>query len=104
MLFDRLGLPRPTLQREVVLDGGVVARADFAWEEQGVLGEFDGRIKYGRLLRPGQDPGDAVFSEKRREDELRDAGWGVVRWVRDDLQKPDRLGARVWRALQRGRR
>ncbi len=69
-----------------------------------MLGEFDGRVKYGRLLRPRQDPGDVVFAEKRREDEMRDAGWGVVRWVWADLADPDRLGARVRRALQRGRR
>ncbi len=42
------------------------------------MGEFDGRIKYGRLLRPGQEAGDAVFEEKRREDAIRDEGWKVV--------------------------
>ena len=56
-----------------------------------MLGEFDGRVKYGRLLRPGQEPGDAVFEEKRREDAIRDEGWGVVRWVWSDLQVPHRL-------------
>ncbi|MGY1671234.1 hypothetical protein [Geodermatophilus sp. SYSU D00710] len=60
-------------------------------------------MKYGRLLRPGQDPGDAVFDEKRREDAIRDEGWGVVRWTWADLV-PAVLGPRLRRALERGRR
>jgi hypothetical protein len=69
-----------------------------------VVGEFDGRVKYGRLLRPGQGPGDAVFEEKRREDAIRDEGWGVVRWTWSDLAVPERLDERLRRALQRGSR
>jgi hypothetical protein len=104
LVLHRLGLPPSSLQFQVV-DGGVrLGRADFAWEEEGVLGEFDGRVKYGRLLRPGQDPGDAVFEEKLREDAFRDLGWGVVRWVWSEIDRPDRLGARVRRALDRSRR
>jgi hypothetical protein len=45
------------------------------------VAEFDGRMKYGRLLRPGQEAGDAVFDEKRREDAIPDESWGVVRWT-----------------------
>ena len=67
-----------------------------------MLGEFDGRIKYGRLLRPGEEPGDAVFAEKRREDAIRDELWGVVRWAWSDLHVPHRFAARVRRALERG--
>jgi hypothetical protein len=66
-----------------------------------VLGEFDGRVEYGRLLRPGQAPGDAVFEEKRREDALRDERWGMVRWVWDELGS-SALVARWRRALERG--
>jgi hypothetical protein len=99
-----LGLLPPTLQYPVRSTAGVfLGRADFAWEEAGVIGEFDGRVKYGRLLRPGQDPGDAVFQEKRREDAMRDAGWEVVRWTWGDLAAPDELGDRVRRAHERGR-
>jgi hypothetical protein len=65
------------------------------------VGEFDGRIKYGRLLRPGQDAGDAVFAEKRREDAIRDEDWGVVRWVWSDLERPDRFAGRVRLARER---
>jgi hypothetical protein len=71
--LQRLGLMPSTLQLDVRAgDGQLIGRADFAWEAERVVGEFDGRIKYGRLLRPGQDPGDVVFEEKRREDAVRD--------------------------------
>ena len=77
---------------------------DVAWEADRVVGEFDGRMKYGRLLRPGQDPGEAVFEEKRREDAIRDEGWDVVRWTWPDLKDAQRLGERVQRARSRGSR
>lgn len=80
------GLPMPRLQFEVYGGGRLVGITDFAWPEHGLLGEFDGRVKYGRLLRPGETAGDAVFREKRREDELRRVtGWRMVRLTWDDL-------------------
>jgi hypothetical protein len=102
VLLERLGLAPSALQFEVLDDrGDFVARTDFAWERQRVVGEFDGRVKYGRLLRPGQEPGDAVFEEKRREDDIRAENWGVVRWTWSDLQAPEALARRVRRALGR---
>jgi hypothetical protein len=103
VLLARMGLAPSVLQLRVHGGGSFLGRADFGWEEERVLGEFDGRVKYGRLLRPGQMPGDAVFEEKRREDLLRDEDWGVVRWTWNDL-RPEVLGPRVHRALERGRR
>ena len=44
-------------------------------------------MKYGRSLRPGQDPGEAVYREKRREDALHDLGLQVVRWTWDELSR-----------------
>jgi hypothetical protein len=103
VVLHRLRLPPTDLQFEVRgADGQLVGRTDFVWEDAQLVGEFDGRVKYGRLLRPGQDPGDAVFEEKRREDAIRDEGWGVVRWTWSDLSHPDRLGQRVRRARDRG--
>jgi len=102
VLLHRLGVAPSGLQFSISTpQGGFVARTDFVWEEQRLVGEFDGRIKYGRLLRPGQDPGDAVFEEKQREDAIRDEGYSVVRWIWGELQRPVRLGARVERALGR---
>jgi hypothetical protein len=104
VILHRWGLAPSALQFEVnAPDGRFLGRTDFAWEERQVVGEFDGRVKYGRLLRPGQDPGDAVFEEKRREDEIRDEGWGVIRWVWGELAVPHRFAGRVRRSLERRR-
>jgi len=80
------GLPAPTPQWEIWHQGVLLGRTDFAWPEQGLAAEFDGRVKYGRLLLPGQTPGEAVFAEKVREDAIRAAGWMVKRWYWDDLK------------------
>ncbi|SFL22579.1 type IV toxin-antitoxin system AbiEi family antitoxin domain-containing protein [Geodermatophilus ruber] len=103
VILHRWKLAPSALQFEVRRDGLLIARTDFAWEDERLVGEFDGRIKYGRLLRPGQDPGDAVFAEKRREDGIRDEDWSVTRWVWAELQRPHRLAAKVRRARERAR-
>src|SRR5262249_6479637 len=60
--LDRPGLPPPLLQWEAWDVGGrLIGRVDFAWPERRVVGEFDGRLKYGRLVPAGQLPGDVVF-------------------------------------------
>jgi hypothetical protein len=92
----RAGLPAPALQYRT---SGF--RCDFGWEEHGTVAEFDGRIKYGRCLRPGQDPGDAVFEEKVREDALRDRGLQVVRWIWAELGSFDAPAGRLRRAFAR---
>ena len=84
------GLPEPVLQFEVRDEWGVVIGiADLAWPEHGVLGEFDGKVKSQRLILPGETPGDAVFREKRREDDMRRiTGWSFVRLIWWDLGRP----------------
>jgi len=103
-VLQEQGVPRPELQY-VVHDrhGGFVARTDFGWPELRTLGEFDGRVKYGRALRVGQDLEQVLFDEKVREDALRDCGWQVVRWTSPDLRQPQALVARLTRAFARGR-
>ena len=97
------GLAPPELQFEVFdADGCLLGRCDFAWPEHKTLGEFDGRIKYGRLRQPGETEADAVHREKLREDALRDHGWQVVRWVWDDLRRPQVIADRLRRAFARG--
>lgn len=102
-LFRSFGLPQPELQYEVRrADGSIAGVTDWAWPEFGLLGEFDGRVKYGRLLKPGQDPGDVVFEEKRREDELRElTGFWMIRLIWSDFANPAVTAARMRRALRR---
>jgi predicted transcriptional regulator of viral defense system len=105
VLIHRLGLPAPTLQLPVLrADGSLIGKADFGWEAVRTLGEFDGRVKYGRLLRPGQTAGDATYEEKLREDEMRDRDWEMARWTWFDLDRPAVVGGRLQRAFDRGRR
>jgi hypothetical protein len=105
VLIHRLGLPAPDLQVKAFrADGVSLGRCDFGWEEERTVAEFDGRVKYGRLLRPGQDPGDAVFDEKLREDAIRDTGREVARWTWADLATPRTVGDRLRRVFARGRR
>jgi hypothetical protein len=96
------GLPAPVPQREIYgSDGRLVGRVDFCWEEQQTVGEFDGKIKYGRLLKPGQAVEEVLFEEKRREDALRDLGWQIVRWLWADLYRQSVIRDRVLRAFAR---
>lgn len=96
------GLPAPVLQYEVLdADGRLVGITDFAWPEHGLLGEFDGKVKYGRLLRQGEQPGDAVFREKVREDLLREVtGWAMIRIIWADLYHPAATAARIRHQLR----
>ena len=80
--FFRYGVPMPELQCRVVDDRGrLIGVADFGWEEYRHLGEFDGKVKYQKLLRPGESPSDCVFREKRREDQMRAEGRGLSRFI-----------------------
>jgi hypothetical protein len=101
-LFWTLGLPAPQCQFKIYDSlGALVARCDWGWPRHGLLGEFDGRQKYGRLLKPGEDPGDVMFAEKRREDLVRElTGMRMVRLVWDDYDRPRLTGDRLSRLMR----
>ncbi|GAB3197080.1 hypothetical protein GCM10027062_07920 [Nocardioides hungaricus] len=102
-LFRTHHLPAPVLQYEVHdATGNLIGICDWGWPALGLLGEFDGRIKYGRLLREGQEPGEVVFAEKIREDALREAtGYGMFRLIWADYDEPGRTVARISRLARR---
>ncbi|MGD9960361.1 type IV toxin-antitoxin system AbiEi family antitoxin domain-containing protein [Nocardioides sp.] len=102
-LFWAAHLPAPLLQFTVYDErGNLVGTCDWGWPDHGLLGEFDGRIKYGRLVQPGQSAGDVVFSEKQREDLLREVtGWPMVRLIWEDLNRPNLTTQRMRRFLHR---
>jgi hypothetical protein len=89
----RAGLPKPRLQVHIwSADGFYLGRVDFWFEEFRTVGEFDGRVKYGRMLAEkdlaenvAEKIGRIVFEEKRREDAIRALPLSVGRWVWDDI-------------------
>nr|WP_227464266.1 type IV toxin-antitoxin system AbiEi family antitoxin domain-containing protein [Nocardioides lijunqiniae] len=99
-LLWREGLPRPVLQYPV-WDGDVlVGTVDAVWPELGVMAEFDGKVKYGRLAKPGQSAADVVFAEKVREDRIRElTGFRVIRPIWSDLDRPALLAQRLRRLM-----
>lgn len=101
-MFRGSGIPAPILQFEIRdADGELIATSDWGWPEENVYGEFDGRFKYGRLLRPGQEPGEVVFAEKQREDSIRETTRGrMIRIIWTDFDRPRLLAQRVMRALR----
>ena len=70
-------VPAPSVAHWVRGASGIWYVADFARVERRVLGEADGTGKYG------DDPRTAtrtLRAERRRQRDLEDAGWSVVRW------------------------
>lgn len=97
----RAGLPVPELQHELFdSDGVFVARPDFLWPALHLAGEVDGKGKYGAMLRPGQDPVDAIMAEKRREESIRQLGYWVVRWDWNMAWQPENLASMLRRAMR----
>ncbi len=87
LLLHASRLPLPTAQYRVRdATGREVARVDFAWPEQRVAVEYEGRW-HGR---PQQ-----VALDRARLNRLTAAGWRVVFVTAEDLRDPDRLVARV---------
>ena len=104
-LMYRHGFPIPVLQREFHgPDGRLLGRTDFYWEEEKLVGEFDGAVKYGSPLGGNQQPGrDALLREKRREDAIRATGVGFVRWSWADIQSsPQDADGLVQRLVRAG--
>ncbi|NCT92208.1 type IV toxin-antitoxin system AbiEi family antitoxin domain-containing protein [Cellulomonas sp. APG4] len=103
VVLHAFGIPRA--ERQVTLRDaeGDVGRVDFLWPEHGVVGEFDGRVKYGRSNPSGRAPEDVLWREKLREDRLRALGLAVVRWTTDDLRVPTAWISRLRAALTGGR-
>jgi very-short-patch-repair endonuclease len=90
LLLLRSSLPAPVAQFEVRQDGRFVARVDFAWPDAKVAVEYEGAW-HGQPQHVGRD--------RRRLNELREAGWVVVFVTAADMHDPVRLIARVTACL-----
>lgn len=96
-LILNAGLPAPELQYPIHDGSGrEVARVDFAWPALGVFLEFDGKVKYEKLLKPGQRASDVVIAERDRERLIcRLTGWRCIRIVWADLERALRTVALI---------
>lgn len=82
--------------------GRLAGIVDMVLIEQGVMVEFDGRIKYGRLLKPGQTISDVIEAERHREVVLEElTGLSMLRLIWNDLEHPDQIDRRVKRLAAR---
>jgi hypothetical protein len=101
-LCFRNSLPMPEPQYPVQ-DGAVeVARLDFAWPARRKYAECDGKAKYKKLLKPGQDVTEVVLREKERERLVRRLiGFDGERFTwADVLHHERRTVARLWQFLE----
>jgi hypothetical protein len=90
LLMGRWRLPAPVAQFVVRHHGRFVARVDFGWPALRVAVEYDGlwHAEDGQFAR-----------DRRRLNDLREAGWTVVFVTAADLRDPDGLRRRIARAL-----
>lgn len=97
LLLMEWSLPVPQLQWVVEGRSGSY-RADFAWPEHRVLLEFDGEVKYADAAAVRT----VVRDERRREVEIQELGWTVLRVGWDDIvRRPAATVARIEAALAR---
>lgn len=105
LVIASLGFPEPVLQFEVRdRSGNFLGRADAAWPEHGVLGEYDGQGKYRELRRTDQSADDVLLAERRRQLRFEDAGWVVIRWGKEELADPRLLRAKLESGFERAGR
>jgi len=102
-----LGYPDPELQVEFVDEEGSIGFVDFFWPELGLIGEFDGRSKYGEQRRYQRNITleQILVSEKEREDRLRRVSRSFVRLDWAKVSDRRRLAAylRPHGLVERGR-
>jgi len=91
-----LGLPAPDLQHEIRDRNGFVGRVDFWWDDVQVIGEFDGRSKYG--IDGPRSATDQLWDEKLREDRLRATNARMARWTWNDAWLGAPMMERLWAA------
>ncbi|HMJ36070.1 MAG TPA: DUF559 domain-containing protein [Baekduia sp.] len=90
------GLPRPELQHAIEHATGRWHRVDFAWPEHALAIEIDGWAYHGTRT--------AARRDRRLDREIRDAGWRVERFMRDDLvDTPDAVVTAVRHLLTASR-
>jgi predicted transcriptional regulator of viral defense system len=80
------GFPVPELQVEIWASDRMLAVVDGWYDDAAVAIEFDGRLKYTDPWRD-RTPGQVLWEEKRREDELRALGIRFLRIADADVTR-----------------
>jgi len=84
--------------------GRLAGRVDFLLPDLHEMVEFDGEIKYGRLLKPGQSIDDVIRAERAREVLLEElTGLRMVRVTWRELDDEGSLAARIRRIASQRR-
>lgn len=90
LLIGRSDLPTPVAQFEVLHEGLLIARVDFAWPDRRVALEYDGLWHAEK---------EQFARDRARLTGLREAGWVVVFVTAADMHRPHRLLYRIATAL-----
>jgi hypothetical protein len=99
LLIAELGLPQPDPQVDIfTLGGRLLGRLDFYWDEFGVGGEVDGKVKYA------DNPEKAWYREKRRQEGIEDTDMVVARWGMPEIDNPQALRDKLVNAYRRASR
>jgi Protein of unknown function (DUF559) len=86
------GLVPEELQYAVMDDSGyVVAVGDLVWPSRRLIVEADGRLVHATP--------EALYHDRRRQNELAARGWTVIRFTWEDLSRPGYIVNAVRRAL-----
>lgn len=95
-ICDRFGLPRPAVNVWIPYDDGTGAGAvaDFAWSEQKVIAETDGRASHGTRR--------AFEEDRARDRKLALAEWRVLRFTWREVFLTPSVVARDLRSALRG--
>lgn len=95
--FLVLRMPAPELQVPFYDDDGLIGVVDFYWRGLGLVGEFDGGVKYGQARAYKRDVSTAqlVEIERERERRLRRVVANVARWNWSVAMDRRRLAARL---------
>ncbi|HEY7720139.1 MAG TPA: hypothetical protein VH915_15345 [Pedococcus sp.] len=90
LLFGRAGLPEPELNVEIGhSDGGFLCRADFAWREKRVIGEYQGSAHFADFSRGDDDISRRLLAE--------DSAWKYIEVTKTDYFNPARRHAMLTR-------
>lgn len=94
LLIVRAGLPRPVANRDVLVDGGWVARPDLSYPSLKIAIEYDG--DHHRTDR------QQWRNDKARRHVLEEDGWLVLEFTADDvLARPQLTVMRISRSIAR---